>query len=231
MRLNHRDMSLYGTEPDNDVFSVVTCHYCGMTVKTQVYADHVKHRHNFGPMSDIALALVDLQGNEIETTLHESSIKQASKRRRTETDNDNMSHSKQIKIQNTNHSLVSHIPEEDYLQSQNSFKQEPTSEVSSSMIRAPKAKFYEETQENVRSPSGFIRPRPVTQSRRHSTAQKKSSSFVSPYQTQFQQTFIAPQQVRTAHSFPSQQLKTENPTCIKMILKKSDLGSWKIVSV
>lgn len=229
MRLNHRDMSLYGAEPDNDVFSVVACHHCGMIVKTQVFAAHVKHRHNFGPMSDIALMPVDLLRDERET-LHEASIKQTRKRKRTETDNGDLSHSKQIKTQNMK---VSHIPAEDHSQSQSLFKQQPKPETNSTMMRTPKAKLLESNQQNVISPSGFMRPRPVGELRRHPSAQKKMTnrSFISPYQTQIHQSIIASQKVEASHSFPTQPIKTENPLPIMMKLKKSDVGSWKVVAV
>lgn len=48
VRLNHRDMSLYGVCPENEVFTLVTCYCCGMVVKQQAFNQHLQKRHNFG---------------------------------------------------------------------------------------------------------------------------------------------------------------------------------------
>lgn len=76
-RLNHRDMSLYGSHPDQDVFSVVTCYSCGMVLKPQALNEHLQNRHSFNELSEeIMIFQKNAAANE------EAMIQQASKRRR-----------------------------------------------------------------------------------------------------------------------------------------------------
>lgn len=195
-----------------------------MIVKTQAYKAHVKRRHNFGPMSDCACNItVDFPKDETET--EEAPIKQATKRRKTDNGLSHMS----TNVQKVNHSMT-RLGVKDCLLSQNSFKEEQAlAKISLTEMKNEQAKFFKANQENVLSPSGFMRPRPVIHANRNFKAQNQSD--VSSCESQLQQTFIAPKQNEAHQNLSSQQIKTETPIRLKMKLKKSDLGSWNIVKV
>lgn len=57
MRLDSKEMSIYGVCPETDRFTAVVCDYCGTVVKPQSFKSHIK-RHASDPSAATALQAV-----------------------------------------------------------------------------------------------------------------------------------------------------------------------------
>lgn len=219
-RLNHQDMALYGQQPDQDAFTVVTCLKCGMVLKQQAYYDHHKKRHSFDSLAEAATMSMKFS--------IKSENEPMTKRRRID---QSLSHKPSEPRIDNNFKILS-----------NSLDQSPTDILSySKNVLKPCSKTQNDHEyvlpcrpqpknDQRERLQGMLVPqqhnkasnsKPAAQARRICVAPKKmtpshekSDSFV-----QSRHHFIAPQQV-----------KTESTLRIKMKLKKSDHGMWSVVT-
>lgn len=59
-------MTIYGFQPDNEIFSVVTCYSCGMVLKPSSLNYHMKKRHSVNSLSENSNIFVE---SEIEPVI------------------------------------------------------------------------------------------------------------------------------------------------------------------
>ncbi|XP_059616152.1 uncharacterized protein LOC132261345 [Phlebotomus argentipes] len=80
MRLDSREMSIYGVCPETDRFTAVVCHYCGIVVKPQALKSHIR-RHAADPAIATALQAVawtdhtEMEENQLKPPLAVNHVK------------------------------------------------------------------------------------------------------------------------------------------------------------
>lgn len=74
MCLNQSDLNLYGERPSDDIFALVTCKFCGMSLKQPALVSHIERRHQIEMNSRLSEVSHDAKRRKVEDNLAISEI-------------------------------------------------------------------------------------------------------------------------------------------------------------